>query len=329
MERDAAIIEVGLNEAALRAENPHVPYAPEECADDARRCAEAGAAVVHWHARDPITGAQRLGDVALSGAALDRMRPSGVIAYPSYPPWPVSPDRLEHVWALRERHGLELAPLDLGSVGIVVWDDLAQGFGPGLDLLREHGVVANPLPFILDALERCYSLGMVPTVAAFDVGFTRTMVLLARAGKLRPPIFLKIFLSGAWAVGPFPTEEALDFHLQQIPARARRRVGRRAVRPRGSRTGRGTVSACARAGWRHSPRHRRRPGGVSRCHQRRGRRTCSPMGCRRGPSARFVGRRATALRPADSRLSHVQGVPPACGARGSTEALSARGPVDR
>ncbi len=217
MERDAAIIEVGLNEAALRAANPHVPYAPEECAEDARRCAEAGAAVVHWHARDPITGAQRLGDVALSGAALDCMRPSGVIAYPSYPPWPVSPDRLEHVWALRERHGLELAPLDLGSVGIVVWDELARGFGPGLDLLREHGVVANPLPFILDALERCYSLGMVPTVAAFDVGFTRTMVLLARAGKLRPPIFLKIFLSGAWAVGPFPSEAALDFHLQQIP----------------------------------------------------------------------------------------------------------------
>src|SRR5437867_13344702 len=27
----------------------------------------------------------------------------------------------------------------------------------------------------------------------------------------------EIFLSGAWAVGPFPTEEALDFHLQQIP----------------------------------------------------------------------------------------------------------------
>src|SRR3972149_7055501 len=104
MERDAAIIEVGLNEAAMRAENPHVPYAPEECAEDARRCAEAGASVVHWHARDPITGAQRLDDPALYGRALARMRPSGVLAYPSSPPWPVPPtDRLEHVWALRER----------------------------------------------------------------------------------------------------------------------------------------------------------------------------------------------------------------------------------
>ena len=218
MERDAAIVEVGLNEAAMRAHNPHVPYSPRECADDAGRCAEAGAAVVHWHARDPLSGAQRLEDVALAGAALDRMRAAGVLAYPSYPPWAVgSEDRLAHVWALRQRHGLEIAPLDLGAVAIVVWDERTQSFGPDIDLLREHGVVANPLPFLLDALDRTYALGMVPSLAAFDLGFTRTMVLLAQAGRLRPPIFLKIFLSGAWAVGPFPTEEALDFHLRQIP----------------------------------------------------------------------------------------------------------------
>ena len=173
---------------------------------------------MHWHARDPVTGAQRLDDALLYGSALDLMRPSHLLAYPNYPPWPVSgDDRLAHVWTLRGRHGLELAPLDLGSVGIVVWDERTQSFGPEVDQLRQHGVVANLLPFLLDALERTYALGMVPSLAAFDVGFTRTMVLLIRAGQLRPPVFLKIFLSGAWAVGPFPTEEALDFHLRQIP----------------------------------------------------------------------------------------------------------------
>jgi uncharacterized protein (DUF849 family) len=218
VEHDAAIIEVGLNEAATRAEHPHVPYSPADCAEDARRCAEAGAAVVHWHARDPVTGAQQLDDTRLYGSALDLMRPARVLAYPSYSPWPVAgDDRLAHVWTLRARHGLELAPLDLGSVGIVVWDERTRSFGPGVEALRHHGVVTNPLPFLLDALERTYALGMVPSLAAFDLGFTRTMVLLARAGKLRPPIFLKLFLSGAWAVGPFPNEEALDFHLRQIP----------------------------------------------------------------------------------------------------------------
>jgi 3-keto-5-aminohexanoate cleavage enzyme len=218
VERDAVIIEVGLNEATLRAQNPHVPYSAEECADDARRVAEAGASVVHWHARDPLSGAQRLDDVEQYGRALDRMRPSGILGYPSYSPWPVAGvDRLAHVWTLRERHGLELAPVDLGSVGIVVWNECEGDFGPGVDGLREHGVVTNPLPFIIEALERAYALRMIPTVAAFDLGFTRTMVLLARSGRLRRPIFLKIFLSGAWAVGPFPSEDALDFHLRQIP----------------------------------------------------------------------------------------------------------------
>jgi 3-keto-5-aminohexanoate cleavage enzyme len=217
-QRDPAIIEVGLNEAAMRTDNPHVPYSAAECADDARRCSDVGAAVIHWHARDAVTGAQRLDDAALYGSALMRMRPTGVLAYPSYPPWPAADDdRLAHIWTLHERYGLELAPLDLGSVGIVVWDERGRTFGPQLDQLRRQGVVANPLPFLLDALERTYALGMQPSLAAFDVGFTRTMVLLARAGRLRPPLFLKIFLSGAWAVGPFPTEDAIDFHLRQIP----------------------------------------------------------------------------------------------------------------
>jgi uncharacterized protein (DUF849 family) len=217
MEHDAVILEVGLNEAAMRSHNPNVPYSPAECAADALRCRDAGAAVVHWHARDPISGVQRLGDAALYGEALDAMETSDVIAYPSYPLDPAgSLDRLEHCWRLRERHGLTLAPVDLGSVTIVMWDGVARRFA-AIDVLRQQGVVQNSLPFTLDALERIYRLGMVPTVAAFDVGATREMVLLVESGALRPPVFYKIFLAGTWAVGPFPTEEALDFHLRQIP----------------------------------------------------------------------------------------------------------------
>ena len=217
MDRDAALIEVGLNEAAMRGQNPHVAYSPAECAADALRCADSGAAVVHWHARDAATGAPRFGDAVLYAEALDDMRAGGdVLAYPTYPVDVPVEERLEHVWQLGEQHGLELAPVDIGSVSVVLWDEGSRDFF-GIDSLGATAVVDNPLSFTIDGLARAESLGMIPTLGAFDIGFTRTMVLLTESGRLRPPVFHKIFLSGAWAVGPFPSEAALDFHLAQIP----------------------------------------------------------------------------------------------------------------
>lgn len=217
MQRDAALIEVGLNEATTRAQNPNVAYSPSECAKDAARCTDAGAAIVHWHTRDPVSGDQRLGDAALSGEALAAMRAAGVLAYPSYPVDIPVGQRLDHVWALREQVGLEIAPVDIGSVSVVIWDERARDL-VGVDASRARGVVDNPIAFSVDALGRAADLGMLPSLGAFDLGFTRTMVLLHESGRLRAPVFLKIFLSGSWAVGPFPSEEAIDFHLRQIPA---------------------------------------------------------------------------------------------------------------
>jgi hypothetical protein len=122
MEHDAVILEVGLNEAVSRDAHPHVPQSPAECAADARRCADAGAAIAHWHAVDS-TGVQQLGDAGLYGAALDEMN-GCILAYPSYlttVPDTVE-DRLAHCLALREHHALELGPVDVATVNLVFWD---------------------------------------------------------------------------------------------------------------------------------------------------------------------------------------------------------------
>lgn len=215
MEADAVVIEVGLNEAATREQARHVAYGPQECADDARSCAGAGASIVHWHARDPATGAPRLDDVALYAEALDGMRSSGVLAYPTYPIDVDTVDgRLGHCFSLQREHGLEIVPLDLGSVSTVIWDQATASF-PFPEV--EPSVVANPLAFTLGALERASAVGLVPTFGVFDLGGTRTLALLIEAGLVHEPVMVKFFLSGAWAVGPFPTEEALDFHLTQLP----------------------------------------------------------------------------------------------------------------
>jgi uncharacterized protein (DUF849 family) len=217
LQHDAVIIEVGLNEAASRATVPAVAYSPAECAADAIACAEAGAAVVHWHAREPTTGDQRLGDVALSGEFLDLVRGSGLLAYPSYPIDVPIAQRLDHVWTLRASHELELAPIDVGSVNIIVWDERGSTFA-GVELLRDAGVIENPLPFVLDGVHRADALGMLPTLGSFDVGHTRSVGLLAESGHVSERVLLKIFLTGSLAMGPLPSEEALDLHLRQLPA---------------------------------------------------------------------------------------------------------------
>jgi uncharacterized protein (DUF849 family) len=216
LERDAVVIEVGLNEGVTRATHARVPQSPGECALDGRRCADAGAAVLHWHAVDE-SGVQRLGDVGLYGAALDAMG-GCALAYPSYPT--DVPDvfdaRLAHCLALRARHGMELGPVDVATVNLVLWDAETGVLAP---LVSSSGsdVIRNSLPFVADALARYREAGLVPTVAAFDLGSTRTIAALARAGLIDEPVLCKIFLWGSPTIGPEPSAAALDLHLAQLP----------------------------------------------------------------------------------------------------------------
>jgi uncharacterized protein (DUF849 family) len=217
MNNDAVLIEVGLNESVSRATHRFVPQSPGECAADARRCAESGAALLHWHAIGP-DGTARLGDAALYAEALDLMDRC-VLAYPSYPtdvPDTVD-DRLGHCLALREHHGMELGPVDVATVNLVLWDEDAATVGPA-ESLGAFDVIRNSMPFVTAALRQYRDVGLVPTLAAFDVGSTRAIGALARAGIVSEPLLVKIFLWGAPLIGPEPSVEALDLHLRQFPA---------------------------------------------------------------------------------------------------------------
>jgi uncharacterized protein (DUF849 family) len=81
---DKVVIEVALNENQLQSANRNIPYTPEELAADARRCLDAGAAIVHYHARDPETAGMSI-DVELNLAcqrAITEATP--LVAYPTY-----------------------------------------------------------------------------------------------------------------------------------------------------------------------------------------------------------------------------------------------------
>lgn len=217
------IIEVGLNEATAREENPHVPITPKEIADDIVSCAQAGAAIIHFHARDPDTGAQRTCDTDLYREAMLRVRDAGcdILMYPTYAAFlsgEVDPlqERFGHVLALADDPdiALPIGPLDMGSLNLV----MAAGgkLLPGADAMPlEFSVYENPLPLLRRTLEEYDARGMVSALAVFEPGHLRlTMILLAAGLGLHPN--LKFFLSDRWVHGPLPDRDGLDSYLRML-----------------------------------------------------------------------------------------------------------------
>ncbi|MEW6471564.1 MAG: 3-keto-5-aminohexanoate cleavage protein [Actinomycetota bacterium] len=204
---DKVIIEVGLNENAGRDGNPHIPYSPEEIAADARRCYEAGAAMVHYHARDPETGAPRSSDVELN---LETQRlvneAAPVIAYPTYGDfvkvmdgWYVigSPaeQRFRHITAALEAGlRIEFGTIDLGSAfDLNLFRPTADKWvltrGHQLNTGRDHEWLCR----------FCDRHGLKKTFAAFDTVHLINLRNLIDIGMVDDdPLVLKLCLVGGY-----------------------------------------------------------------------------------------------------------------------------------
>jgi uncharacterized protein (DUF849 family) len=203
------IIEVGLNEFTTKRQNPHVPYGPEEVAADAIACAEAGAAVVHFHARAD-DGSQDWAGVERYQRAMDLIATgSDVVTYPSY-----FGDHA-HIWELAGRAaggpGSVLASYDVPQevVGPRLWNEPERRFeDPPFDTV---GGDAPP-----DPLADMGRLGVRPTVNVFDVGEARWLTLALRAGMFPTPLYVKLFLCEQLVNGPFPDATGIDAYLSQL-----------------------------------------------------------------------------------------------------------------
>ena len=86
MKDNKLIIEAAINEQSAKEANPYVPYSPEEIASDALAAACAGASLVHFHARDPQTGALLHPGIEPYRQAMTwiRQEDPDVILYPTY-----------------------------------------------------------------------------------------------------------------------------------------------------------------------------------------------------------------------------------------------------
>ena len=214
---DELIIDARLNEYRPRDPNPHIPFAPEEIAADAAACREAGAAIAHFHARDPRDGTAST-DAALYceiGRALRAA--SDIVSMPTLGAMVATDvsERFAHVVAMSGDPATraELVPLDLASANSSVWDSKARSFQ------GEDSVYVNTVADLRALSEGVRAVGVQPMAVVYSIPSLRLVEPLVEAGILQEPLYLQLLWTGKGVLSGHPaTARGLDAFLDFMPS---------------------------------------------------------------------------------------------------------------
>ena len=177
-----------------------VPVSPREIADACIEAAEAGAAVVHIHVRDPKSGAAAR-DPALYRQVVDHIRDSGVDMVLNLTagmggdltlgstenPLPLAQDGTDMAGATeRLAHVRELLPeictLDCGTMN----------FGEG------DYIMTNSPAMLKDMAAQIQALGVRPEIEAFDTGHILLAKWLKDQGLIDDPGMIQLCMGVPW-----------------------------------------------------------------------------------------------------------------------------------
>lgn len=210
------IIEARINEYEMRDLNPHVPWSADEIAADAAACREAGAAIVHFHARKP-DGAPETAPGEI-GEIVTRIRgASDILVYPTLgsltQELPIL-ERLQPVLDLANDPATrpDILPLCLSSPNWDFYDPERRRFVSG------DKIYLNPTEELIASIEALSATGVSLACVCWEIGATRRVGALLDAGILRAPVYLPFHLTGGGMLAGHPgTEEGLDAHLAFLP----------------------------------------------------------------------------------------------------------------
>ena len=212
------IIAVGLNENVSREQNPNVPITPEEIAQDVADCVEAGASVIHLHARDPSSGEPRLNDAGLYLDIFHAIRERvDVPCYPTYPTYLDCDERYQHVVALGEdpASALEIAPVIGGTTNLGYMDPQQRRLLTGPD--PAYSVLYNPYAYMQSHLEFAREHDLWVSHDIFEPGMVRNAIALWEMGEYRRPMLLKFFMAENFTFGFPPEVRYLDTLVSMLP----------------------------------------------------------------------------------------------------------------
>jgi 3-keto-5-aminohexanoate cleavage enzyme len=161
---------------ATREQCPAIPYTPKEIGEEAKRAADAGAAIVHIHARKPEGGPDWSVETFAEIFSEVRARTDVIVNFSTGAVGVAAEERVAHIRDLRP----EMAALNMGSMNYAMYSEKKKAF------YHDH-VFANPFKDIQLFLETMKSAGVRPEMECFDTGHIGNTRPLIDMGVLTPP----------------------------------------------------------------------------------------------------------------------------------------------
>lgn len=210
-QQDQVIISCALTGAVTSKRHcPAIPYTPVEIAEEAARAYEAGAAVVHVHARTDDGAPTWEVSVFAAIMAEIKKRCPVLINWSTGGAGPMQ-SRVQHVVQLRPH----IAALNMGSMNYAKWRRDKKDFA-------FQFVFENPFADIIAFARAIHEAGAKPELECFDTGHVASAEVLVDLGLLEAPHHYSFILG---VMGGIPaTARHLTFQSQNVPVGSRWKV---------------------------------------------------------------------------------------------------------
>ena len=189
---------------------PHLPITPDDIAESSIAAAEAGAAIIHLHARDPETGKPDQTPEAFAGF-LPRIKQATnavVNITTGGSPYMTVEERVKPAAQWQP----EVASLNMGSMNFGFFPLLNKYKDFKFEWEREHLEGSRDLVFrnsykdIEYVLETCYGNGTRFEFECYDISHLYNLAHFAERGLVKPPFFVQSVFGLLGGIGTHPED---------------------------------------------------------------------------------------------------------------------------
>jgi uncharacterized protein (DUF849 family) len=192
--------------------SPHLPITPEEISQAALEAAEAGAAIVHLHARNPQTGQPDQSPEAFLPFLKEIHAKSNVVINITTggAPTMLVEERLRPC----ATYAPEVASLNMGSMNFGLFPMLKRYKDFQYDWERpylensDERIFKNTFRDIKNILETCRENETRFEIECYDIGHLYTLSYFASEGLIKPPFFIQSVFGILGGIGVHPEDVA-------------------------------------------------------------------------------------------------------------------------